>query len=137
MDWTDELVRVLAPYLRDKGIPDSEHRANVLQAGGGLNDGRRRVRRLRIPTPLVGLLVTRLGSRRQNAATAGTTGCAPASRRAYDWQPQGRLRSAVSRLGTTKMRSSRSISTIVCSTPIPVYNKPIEQPVDVTAMGRL
>jgi 5-methylcytosine-specific restriction endonuclease McrA len=37
MDWTDELVRVLAPYLRDKGIPDSEHRAKVLQAGGGPN----------------------------------------------------------------------------------------------------
>jgi hypothetical protein len=39
--------------------------------------------------------------------------------------------------GTAKMRSSHSISAILCSTPIPVYNKPIEQPVDVTAMGRL
>jgi hypothetical protein len=39
-----------------------------------------------------GLLATRLGSRRQNAATTGTKGYGRASRRAFDWQQRCRLR---------------------------------------------
>ena len=49
------------------------------------------VRRSRIPTPLVELLVIRLGSRRQNAATTGTKGYGRASRRAFDLRLRCRL----------------------------------------------
>jgi hypothetical protein len=47
------------------------------------------------PFPIVALLKTRAGNRRHTAATTETTGCGPASHRAFDWQPRYRLRSAV------------------------------------------
>lgn len=47
--------------------------------------------------PPVGLREIEVGNTRRNAATTGTKGYAPAFHRASDWQPRGRLRSAVGR----------------------------------------
>jgi hypothetical protein len=31
-DWTDELIRVLGPFMRDKGIADDQQRERIVEA---------------------------------------------------------------------------------------------------------
>src|SRR5580693_8781479 len=70
--------------------------------------------------------IERLKKRSDKDLKAETTGHAPAFRHVLDSQQRCRSRSTGLVPGTAKMHSRHSISAMVCSASIPVYNKPIE-----------
>jgi hypothetical protein len=64
-----------------------------LEVRGELGDGIYEfLRTFSSPFPVVASLELQAGSKPRTAAKAGTTGCARAFRRAFDWQQRCRLR---------------------------------------------